>query len=124
MLRAMEVVSAPYYKLDAEEIWTRARGVDHIPDARVPLLILHPDDDHIIKADQARMLAEAARDNDLVRVWTLPAGSHGLLEAADPRWTHAVYRTFFERWATYAERTVGRPTGEASELVYSAQESG
>ena len=50
--------------------------------------------------------------NDLVRVWILPAGSHGLLEAADPRWTHAVYRTFFERWATYAERTVGEAAGE------------
>jgi hypothetical protein len=70
------------------------------------------------------MLAEAAKDNDLVRVWVLPAGSHGLLEAADPHWTHAVYRTFFERWATYAERTVGRPTGEGHELVYSSQEPG
>ena len=59
------------------------------------------------------MLAEAAEGNDLVRVWILPAGSHGLLEAADPRWTHAVYRTFFERWATYAERTVGQPSAEA-----------
>ena len=60
------------------------------------------------------MLQEAAEGNDLVRVWILPAGSHGLLEAADPRWTHAVYRTFFERWATYAERSTGRrPTAEA-----------
>jgi pimeloyl-ACP methyl ester carboxylesterase len=124
MLRVMEQVSAPYYGVDAEEIWTRSRGVDHVPDAKVPLLILHPDDDGIIKVDQAGMLAEAAKDNDLVRVWTLPAGSHGLLEAADPLWTHTVYRTFFECWATYAERTVGHPTGEASELVYSAQESG
>ena len=76
------------------------------PNAKVPLLVLHPEDDPIVKVEQARMLAEAAKDNDLVRVWILPAGSHGLLEAADPNWTHAVYRTFFERWATYAERTV------------------
>jgi predicted alpha/beta-fold hydrolase len=124
MLRAMEVVSAPYYKVDAEEIWTRSRGVDHVPDAKVPLLILHPGDDHIIKVDHARMLAEAAKGNDLVRVWILRAGSHGLLEAADPRWTHAVYRVFFERWATYAERTVGRGTREGAELVYSAADSG
>ena len=71
----------------------------------MPLLVLHPEDDHIVKVEQARMLLEAAKSNDLVRVWILPAGSHGLLEAADPRWTHAVYRMFFERWATYAERT-------------------
>ena len=77
----------------------------------MPLLILHPEDDPIVKVEQAPMLAEAAKGNDLVRVWILPAGSHGLLEAADPHWTHAVYRTFFERWATYAERPAGRPTG-------------
>jgi hypothetical protein len=70
------------------------------------------------------MLAEAAKENDLVRVWIVPAGSHGLLEAADPNWTHAVYRTFFERWATYAERTAPQPNGEAAELVYSGQEPG
>ena len=124
MLRVMEHVSAPYYGVDAEEIWTKSRGVDHVPDAKAPLLILHPDDDGIIKVDQAGMLAEAAKGNDLVRVWTLPAGSHGLLDAADPRWTHMVYRTFFERWATYAERTVGRGALDGAELVYSAQDSG
>jgi predicted alpha/beta-fold hydrolase len=124
MMSAMEVVSAPYYGVDADEIWKNARGLDRVADCRVPLLILHPEDDPIIKVEQARMLAEAAKDNDLVRVWTLPTGSHGLLEAADPQWTHAVYRTFFERWATYAERTVGRSTGQAPELVYSSQEPG
>jgi predicted alpha/beta-fold hydrolase len=124
MLRAMEVVSAPYYRVDAEEIWAHSRGIGHVAGARVPLLILHPEDDYIIKVEHARMLSEAARDNDLVRVWILPAGSHGLLEAADPRWTHVVYRTFFERWATYAERTVGQPSGQTPELVYSSQKPG
>jgi predicted alpha/beta-fold hydrolase len=118
MMRAMEVVSAPYYGVDAEEIWTHSRGMDHIREAKVPLLVLHPEDDSIIKVEHARMLEEAALDNDLVRVWILPAGSHGLLEAADPKWTHAVYRTFFERWATYAERTVGEPAASAADLVY------
>ena len=124
MMRAMEVVSAPYYKVDAEQIWANSRGLDRVAGAKVPLLILHPDDDYIVKVEQARMLAEAAKDNDLVRIWILPAGSHGLLEAADPQWTQAVYRTFFERWATYAERTVGQATGERPELVYSSQEPG
>jgi predicted alpha/beta-fold hydrolase len=124
MLRAMEVVSAPYYKVDAEEIWTNSRGIDHVPNAKVPLLILHPEDDHIIKVEHARMLQQAANGNDLVRVWILPAGSHGLLEAADPRWTHAVYRTFFERWARYAERTPLQTNGGSAELVYSSQDPG
>jgi predicted alpha/beta-fold hydrolase len=124
MDRVMEHVSAPYYGVSADQIWTRSRGVDHVPNAKVPLLILHPENDPIIKVEQGRLLAEAARDNDLVRVWILPTGSHGLLEAADPRWTHAVYRTFFERWATYAERSVGEHNGEGAELVYSAQKPG
>src|SRR5919201_6209190 len=42
MMSAMEVVSAPYYRLDAEQIWRNARGVDRVPDSKVPLLILHP----------------------------------------------------------------------------------
>ncbi len=124
MLHALEIVSAPYYGVDAEEIWTHARGIDHVRRAKVPLLVLHPEDDGIIKVEQARMLAEAAKGNDLVRVWILPAGSHGLLEAADPHWTHAVHRMFFERWATYAERTVPQANGHGPELVYSSQEPG
>ena len=124
MDRVMEYVSAPYYGVSAEEVWTHARGVDRVPHAKVPLLILHPEDDPIVKVDQARLLADAANDNDVVRVWILPAGSHGLLEAADPQWTHAVYRTFFERWAIYAERSPVQPNGEGAELVYSAQQHG
>jgi predicted alpha/beta-fold hydrolase len=124
MMSAMELVSAPYYEVDADEIWRNSRGIDRIPDCRVPLLVLHPEDDGIIKVEQARMLEEAARANDLVRIWTLPTGSHGLLEAADPHWTHAVYRIFFERWATYAERTVPPTTGRTRELVYSSQQAG
>ena len=65
-------------------------------------------------------LAIAAGENDLVRVWTVPHGSHGMLEAADPVWTKAVYRRFFERWATYAERgsAADRANGK---LVYSEE---
>ena len=85
MQHVMEHVSAPYYDVTADEIWTQARGIDHVAHAKVPLLVLHPEDDPIIKVEQARMLAEAAKDNDLVRVWILRAGSHGLLEAADPQ---------------------------------------
>jgi predicted alpha/beta-fold hydrolase len=124
MMSVMEVVSAPYYKLDADEIWRNARGIDRVPNAKVPLLILHPKDDPIVKVEQAQLLQDAAKDNDLVRVWILPTGSHGLLEAADPQWTQAVYRAFFERWGTYAERTVGQGNGRPADLVYSSERPG
>ena len=96
------------------------RAPDHVAGARVPLLVIHPDDDPIIKVEEAEKLAIAAGENDLVRVWIVPHGSHGMLEAADPVWTNAVYRKFFERWAAYAERgaVADRANGK---LVYSEE---
>ena len=121
MSRVMEVVSAPFYGVPAEEIWRRARGMDYMEKVRTPLLILHPEDDQIVKVEHARMLEEASRQNEMVRVWILPAGQHGILEAIDPVWTYGVYRAFFERWATYVERGA-LPSG--SKLVYSASQTG
>jgi predicted alpha/beta-fold hydrolase len=114
---ALDQVSAAYYGLEVEEIHRRSSAVNHIGDARVPVLILHPEDDHVIPVNQAEMLAEAAKDNDLVRVWTLPGGGHGALDAIDRAWTYSVYRKFFERWAAYPDRDPG-------EVVYSPASSG
>jgi predicted alpha/beta-fold hydrolase len=114
---ALDQVSAAYYGLDVEEIHQRSSAANHIADARVPVLILHPEDDHVIPVSQAQILAEAAADNDLVRVWTLPGGGHGALDAIDRAWTYSVYRKFFERWAAYPDRDPG-------EVVYSPASSG
>ena len=89
---ALDKVSAAYYGLDVEEIQKRSSAVNHIAGARVPVLVLHPVDDHVIPVRHAEMLAEAAAGNDLVRVWTLPGGGHGALDAIDRDWTYAVYR--------------------------------
>ncbi len=112
LLDPIERLSAPYYGLSADEIWERAAPVNHVGGARVPVLVLHPEDDQIIRVEEARALAEAAAGNELVRVWILPAGKHGILDAIDYRWTYAVYRTFFERWARY-------PSPSEAEMVYS-----
>ncbi|MGH2982062.1 MAG: alpha/beta hydrolase family protein [Solirubrobacterales bacterium] len=114
---ALDQVSAAYYGLDVEEIHRRSSAVKHIAKARVPVLVLHPEDDHVIPVSHAEMLAEAAAGNDLVRVWTLPGGGHGALDAVDRRWTYSVYRHFFERWAAYPDR-------ESGEVVYSRPSSG
>ena len=120
MSKAMGAISAPYYGVSAEEIWRNASGTRHVVGARVPLLVIHPHDDPIIKVEEAEKLAIAAGENDLVRVWIVPHGSHGMLEAADPVWTNSVYRKFFERWAAYAERdaVADRANGK---LVYSEE---
>jgi predicted alpha/beta-fold hydrolase len=114
---ALERVSATYYEIDVEEVRRRSSAVNHISRARVPVLVLHPEDDHIIPVRHARMLAETAAGNDLVRVWTLPGGGHGALDAIDRDWTYAVYRRFFERWADFGDRAEG-------EMVYSPARSG
>jgi predicted alpha/beta-fold hydrolase len=114
---AIDLVPTAYYRVSGDEVRKRSSAVNHIAKARVPVLILHPEDDHIIKVEQAYLLAEAARDNQLVRVWVLPAGGHGALDAVDRAWTYSVYRTFFERWAAYPDR-------DRDELVYSAPPTG
>ena len=103
-LDPIEKVSAPYYEVSPDELWKRSAAVNHIADARVPVLVLHPVDDWLIPVSHARRLAEAAAGNDLVRVWELPAGGHGGLEAIDPTWTRAVMRGFCEHWAGYADQ--------------------
>jgi predicted alpha/beta-fold hydrolase len=105
-------LAAPTYGLTEEELWQRSSPVNTIGGALVPVLIIHPEDDHIVKPDQAKMLAGAARDNDLVRVWIVAGGGHGALDAWDRDWTWAVYRTFFERWADYPSR--GAPAAIAA----------
>jgi predicted alpha/beta-fold hydrolase len=121
----IERVSAPYYGVEAEELWRRASAKERIADARVPVLVLHPEDDQVIPIDHARMLDEAAGENDLVRVWMLPGGGHGAIDAVDRDWFYAVTRGFFERWARYGERDGAgdrEPRGDQSrvKLIYSA----
>jgi predicted alpha/beta-fold hydrolase len=121
MAGALAALAPPYYGLSADEIWERASAVNYIAGAKVPVLVLHPTDDKIVKVDEAEKLERAAAGNDLVRVWKLPAGSHGALDAMDSRWTYGVYRRYFERWAIYAEPE-GFENRVNGKLVYSEAE--
>jgi predicted alpha/beta-fold hydrolase len=121
----LERVSAPYYGVDPDELWRRASAREHIGAARVPVLVLHPEDDQVIPVEHARMLEQAARGNELVRVWVLPGGGHGAIDAVDREWFYAVARGFFERWAGYRGRDDGAAAGPGehrarSKLIYSA----
>jgi pimeloyl-ACP methyl ester carboxylesterase len=121
----VERVSAPYYGVGPDELWERAAAKEHIDSAQVPVLVLHPEDDEIIPVEHARMLAEAAKANDLVRVWTLPGGGHGAIDAIDRVWFYAVLRGFFERWAGYERGEAGvieasQRDREGTKLIYSA----
>src|SRR2546430_14351827 len=77
----LELVSAPYYGVDPEELWRRASAKERIAAARGPGLVLHPEDDQVIPVEHARGLGEAAKDNELGRGRVLPGGGHGAIGA-------------------------------------------
>lgn len=108
----IERLSAPYYEVEPEYIWERSSAKNTIAGARVPVLVLHAEDDWLIPVSQAEMLREAGQGNDLVRVWIVAAGRHAAMDAVDGRWAREVYRRFFERWADYSAVT-------GPEMVYS-----
>lgn len=120
----IEKVSAPYYEVEPDELWRRAAAREHIADAKVPVLVLHPKDDDVVPVGQAEELEAAATGNDLVRVWILEGGGHGAIDAVDRTWFHAVTRGFFERWAGYETGAGAREGDErskrADKLIYSA----
>jgi predicted alpha/beta-fold hydrolase len=125
LVEPIEALAAPYYGVTAEEIWERSSPRNNIAGARVPVLVLHSEDDLIVPVEHARILDEAKGDNELVRVWIVPGGAHAAFDIVDPRWTYAVYRTFFERWADYGDAL--RPAGTApadAEVVYSHRRRG
>jgi uncharacterized protein len=97
----MEQVIAPRYGVTPDEIYERSSAKNHVAKTRVPMLILHGADDEVVPVEQARILEDAARGNDNVRVWIVPGGGHAGFDAIDAGWTQRVYRTFFERLATY-----------------------
>lgn len=125
LVEPIEAIAAPYYGVSADEIWERSSARNHIAGARVPVLVLHAEDDMIIPVEHARMLESAAAGNELVRVWVLPGGAHAAFDAQDRRWTYTVYRRFFERWADYGrgdDPAEAAPVG--AEVVYSADRKG
>jgi predicted alpha/beta-fold hydrolase len=97
-----ELVVAPHYGITLDEVYERSSAKNHIAGARVPLLVLHAEDDEVVPVEHARMIEEAAVGNDNVRVWIVPGGGHAAFDAIDRDWTYAVYRMFFERLASYA----------------------
>jgi predicted alpha/beta-fold hydrolase len=98
----IEIVVAPRYGVSADEVYARSSPKNHIARARVPVLVLHAEDDEVIPVEHARMIEEAAAGNERVRVWIVRGGAHGAFDAIDRDWTYAVYRTFFERLARYS----------------------
>ena len=125
LVQPIEAIAAPYYGVSADEIWERSSARNHIAGARVPVLVLHSEDDMIIPVEHARILDEAKGDNELVRVWIVPGGAHAAFDVLDGHWTYTVYRRFFERWADYDRaEDRSRAASPGAEMVYSPRRPG
>ena len=78
---------------------------------RVPVLVLHGDDDDVAPPDGSRRLA--AERPDLVRLVTFPDGRHTKLWNLDPvRWEGAI-RAWLEERAARADQAAG-PSGSVN----------
>jgi pimeloyl-ACP methyl ester carboxylesterase len=91
--------SASYYGVDPEEILDRSSAALHVDEIETPLLMIGADDDPVILDDQAAIMAEKARGNPWVEVWTLPRGGHCAFSTVDKQWMGGVVRNFYNYWA-------------------------
>jgi predicted alpha/beta-fold hydrolase len=121
--KLIELVVAPHYDISVDELYERSSPRNHVSRARVPLLVLHAEDDEVVPVEHARMLAAAAEGTDQVRVWILPGGGHAAFDVVDRRWTYRVYRTYFERLARYERGSVAPVETPVAQAAPAASEA-
>ena len=125
MLRVLEHVTAPYYKVDAEEIWTRARGIDHVPGLQ-GAAARPPSRERSDRQGRAR--EDAAAGGQRQR----PRSASGSFPPARTACSRPPIRAGPTRSTGPSSSAGGptpnapavRPTAEAPELVYSSQDPG
>ncbi len=98
----------PYYGISDEELFDLSSPRNQIGKAKVPLLVLHSEDDMFVPQEHPKILAEEGEGNPNVFVWVMPWGGHAAFDALDRRWTHSVLQSYFEYWAD------GKTVNEAS----------
>jgi predicted alpha/beta-fold hydrolase len=86
------------YDITEEELYYRSSAIHRAKDIKVPCLLVHAEDDHIVPFSQAQRMQRAARGNPWVKVLVLPRGTHCAFNRVDPRWEAQLSRRFFEYW--------------------------
>ena len=123
MAKVMDVVGGPYYGISGAEIWHNARCVDHVAEAKVPLLVLHPVDDQIIKVEHAGDVARRRR-RKRARQGVDPARRSSRRARGDRLQVHLQrLPRLLRALGRYAERSDGA-SGKSPEVVYSASHTG
>ncbi len=99
--RYMELVSAPYYGVEMDEIYERSSSMNFLGDVGVPLLILHAEDDLIIPVAEMAKIEEQAATNPMTKIWVLPTGNHCAFRYFDRDWWNDMLDSFFSYWAEW-----------------------
>jgi predicted alpha/beta-fold hydrolase len=92
---AAERAIPAYYGITAAEAADRSSPERFIAAVRVPVLVLHAEDDLVVPVSHARRLAAAAAGNPLVRVVILPWGGHTAFDSLDRAWVESVELAWF-----------------------------
>ncbi|MHB8895464.1 MAG: alpha/beta hydrolase family protein [Candidatus Geothermincolia bacterium] len=97
----VEKIAAPHYGLTLDEYFEKASPANYMADVKVPLLVIHAEDDMICLPSEMDEVAEAAAGNPNVQLMMLPAGNHCMFRYLDKDWYDKVMRDFFTYWATW-----------------------
>lgn len=94
-LEAARLAIPAYYGIDATEAAGRSSALAFASSLRVPVLVLHAEDDFVVPIEHARRLAEAAAGNPWVRVLIRARGGHTAFDSVDRDWLEAVEQAWF-----------------------------
>ena len=97
----IEKIAAPHYGVEAGEFYEKASPARYVADVKVPLLVVHAEDDMICLPSEMDEIMEAASGNPNVQLVMLPAGNHCMFRYLDKEWYDTVMRDFFTYWATW-----------------------
>lgn len=97
----IEKIAAPHYGVGAGEFYEKASPARYVADVKVPLLVVHAEDDMICLPSEMDEVMEAASGNPNVQLVMLPAGNHCMFRYLDKEWYDTIMRDFFTYWATW-----------------------
>ncbi len=96
-------IAAPYYGLSEDELYALSSPREFIAEVRVPLLLVHAEDDPVCPSQEIEELKAAAEGNPSVDILVLPTGSHCAFRGFDEDWYWEVMRCFLDYWAEWPE---------------------
>jgi len=94
-------LAGQYYEVSDEDIYRKASPVRTIREIEVPCLIIHAEDDQVVRVSEAEELVRAAANNPMVGAIIVPTGGHVLYPVMSRTWFYETLRVFFTYWGEF-----------------------